>query len=346
MYVREEKAAPLSLRSCWHWRVPETMLIASVESRLVVSTSFQISVWSGVTNGAATSELTKRPGGVSAFALPVLLRCQLPSDVPPQSLERLSSHTQFYLKMKEIPASEIESAMMCFSPLEPKQTVIVTHALECTTTLLTRGAGSHNSSAPVSQMCPSILYPLHACHSYGELGTSLQARRIQQSLHIISSTVSQRCQKTASKNAPTKCVNYLFPVTLTSGGRAGHGAGKNPVRHLHIVHVEEFLWRSRFYLECQGVNTHVHTEGQFLVVVFSNSCSEFPITPACGTTNSSVPVHPRVLPHGGVQVHWWLGHGFPRMSGALEIQTRGVFPQGVLLCRCVRAVDAGVCVCA
>ena len=86
------------------------------------------------------------------------------------------------LKMKDF-ACRSESAMMCFLPLEPKQTVIVTHALECATTLLMRGAGSHNSSARVSQMCPSILYPLHACHSHGELGTSLQARRIQQSLH-------------------------------------------------------------------------------------------------------------------------------------------------------------------
>ena len=95
------------------------------------------------------------------------------------------------LKIKNSKVKKLnESAMMCFLPLEPKQTVIVTHALECTTTLLMRGAGSHNSSARVSQMCPSILYPLHACHSHGELGTSLQARRIQQSLHKFSSTVS------------------------------------------------------------------------------------------------------------------------------------------------------------
>ena len=32
MYVCEEKAAPLSLQKCWHWRISETMLVASVIS--------------------------------------------------------------------------------------------------------------------------------------------------------------------------------------------------------------------------------------------------------------------------------------------------------------------------
>ena len=35
-------------------------------------------------------------------------------------------------------------------------------------------------SVRVSQMCSSFLYPLHPCHCHGEMGTSLQARSVQQ----------------------------------------------------------------------------------------------------------------------------------------------------------------------
>ena len=36
MYVYEQKAGPLSLQSCWHQQVLETMIAASIETRLVV----------------------------------------------------------------------------------------------------------------------------------------------------------------------------------------------------------------------------------------------------------------------------------------------------------------------
>ena len=105
--VRVGKAAALSLQSCWHWRVPGTMLVASVGSRLAakhshtehsimraISTRLRIfssmvvciSVWSGgsqlrrILRCGRRGSLIWRPGGVSAFAHRLLLRCPLAAE--------------------------------------------------------------------------------------------------------------------------------------------------------------------------------------------------------------------------------------------------------------------------
>ena len=66
--------------------------------------------------------------------------------------------------------------MVCFLPLEPKQKRH--HTMKRIVHLHNNETGSHNWSARVSQTRP-ILYPLHACRSHGDVGISLQARRMQ-----------------------------------------------------------------------------------------------------------------------------------------------------------------------
>ena len=68
----------------------------------------------------------------------------------------------------------------CVSHHSSMNRVVNTHETDCATTHKTRWSGTHSLSARVPQVCPFILYPLHASHRHGELGSLLQARRKQQ----------------------------------------------------------------------------------------------------------------------------------------------------------------------